>query len=126
MEIACKLSEVEANLERLKLCDDKAFVIEQTEEHRIVADSVYVHVIDLDLDLREGSFDVFSDSFSDYMTDFSFVAVFSHGSHNYLYFENDGFCLTLHNYLHGSGRDISDICVPDLDCVIHIDDDIIL
>lgn len=99
MEITCKLSEVEANLERLEFCDDKAFVIEQTEEHLMVADSVYVHVIDLDLDLREGSSDVFDNSFKDYMTDFSFVGVFAHGSHNYLYFENDGFCLTLHNRL---------------------------
>ena len=66
-----------------------------------------MHIPELGLNLHEGVFCNYDGEEGGYLPDFAITVVKEEGQEEWIYYEQDGFLITLANYLHGikvSGR----------------------
>lgn len=102
MEKAYRLGEVEeilAEMEELaKVPDD---CLESDEDYQIVISGWQVHIPELGLNLHEGIFCNYDEDAGGYLPDFAITVVKEERQDEWLYYEQDGFLITLANYLHG-------------------------
>lgn len=101
MEKSYRLGEVEevvAEMDFMGVPDD---VMESDENYEIVVSGWWVYIPELGLNLHEGIFCNYNKEEDAYLPDFSLTVVKEEGQEEWLYYEQDGFVITLANYLHG-------------------------
>ena len=102
MEKAYRLGEVEeilAEMEQLAEVPDD--IMESDEDYQIVISGWRVHIPELGLNLHEGIFCNYDGEEGGYLPDFAVTVVKEEGREEWIYYEQDGFLITLANYLHG-------------------------
>lgn len=102
MEKAYRLEEVEeiiAEMEQLAEVPDDC--LESDEDYQIVISGWQVHIPELGLNLHEGIYCNYDEEEGGYLPDFAITVVKEEGQDEWLYFEQDGFLITLANFLHG-------------------------
>ena len=123
-KIPCRLHEAEEIVSEMDLCYVADDLMESVEDYRIVISGWWVHIPELNLNLHEGVFCNYDENEKEYLPDFSITVLMEAGSENgkegeWIYYEQDGFEVTLANYQSGKlGMDaISNltcmICIPD-------------
>ena len=119
MENAYRLGEVEeiiAGMELMEVPDD---IMESDVDYQIVISGWWVHIPELGLNLHEGVFCNYDGEEGGYLPDFAITVVKEEGQEEWIYYEQDGFLITLANYLHGKtdleqlGQLFCFICLPD-------------
>ena len=119
MEKAYRLGEVEeiiAGMELMEVPDD---IMESEVDYQIVISGWWVHIPELGLNLHEGVFCNYDGEEGGYLPDFAITVVKEEGQEEWIYYEQDGFLITLANYLHGKtdleqlGQLFCFICLPD-------------
>lgn len=122
MEKAYRLVEVEeilAEMEQLAEVPDD--IMESDEDYQIVISGWQVHIPELGLNLHEGIYCNFDEEEGGYLPDFAVTVVKEEGQDEWLYYEQDGFLITLANYLHGrTNLDLSQL--GQLYCFIRMPD----
>lgn len=122
---AYRLNEVEEAVSEMELYDVPDDIIESDEDCQIVISGWWVHIPELELALYEGVFCNYDKEEQAYLPDFSVTVVKEAAEEikegDWIYYEQDGFVITLANYLHGE-MDISQIeqlscfiCIPDVE-----------
>ena len=102
MEKAYRLGEVEeilAGMEQLAEVPDD--IMESDENYQIVISGWQVHIPELGLNLHEGIFCNYDAEEGGCLPDFAVTVIKEEGQEEWLYYEQDGFVITLANYLHG-------------------------
>ena len=102
MEKAYRLGEVEeiiAGMEQLAEVPDDC--LESDEDYQIVISGWQVHIPELGLNLHEGIYCNYDEEEGGYLPDFAVTVVKEEGQDEWIYYEQDGFLITLANYLHG-------------------------
>ncbi len=102
MEKAYRLGEVEeiiAGMEQLVEVPDD--IMESDEDYQIVISGWQVHIPELGLNLHEGVYCNYDEDEGGYLPDFAITVVKEEGQDEWIYYEQDGFLITLANYFHG-------------------------
>ncbi len=122
MEKAYRLEEVEeilAEMEQLAEVPDDC--LESDEDYQIVISGWQVHIPELGLNLHEGIYCNYDEEEGGYLPDFAVTVVKEEGQDEWLYFEQDGFLITLANFLHGK-TDLDLGQLGQLSCFIRMPD----
>ncbi len=104
MEKAYRLGEVEEILAEMdELAEVPDDIMESGEDYQIVISGWRVYIPELGLDLHEGIFCNYDKEEGGYLPDFAVTVVKEEGQaeEEWIYYEQDGFVITLANYLHG-------------------------
>lgn len=120
MEKAYRLGEVEeilAEMEQLAEVPDDC--LESDEDYQIVISGWQVHIPELGLNLHEGIFCNYDEEEGGYLPDFAITVVKEKGQDEWIYYEQDGFVITLANYLHGK-TDLDLTQLEQLSCFIRM------
>lgn len=112
------VEEVLAEMDMTEVADD---IMESDKDYRIVISGWYVHIPELGINLHEGIFCNYDETEQAYLPDFSITVIMEEGQAEWLYYEQDGFAVTLANFLQGK-TEISTI--EQMRCVIRIPDNI--
>lgn len=124
MEKAYRLGEVEEAVSEMELYDVSDDIMESDEDYQIVISGWQVYIPELGIALHEGVFCNYDEKEQAYLPDFS-VTIIKEAAEketkegDWLYYEQDGFVITLANYLDGK-VDINRI--EQLSCFIRIPD----
>lgn len=120
LEQAYRVGEVEEILSEMKLLaeipDD---ILETDGNSQIVISGWRVHIPELGLDLHEGIICCYDENEGGYLPDFAVTVVKEGGQEEWIYYEQDGFLITLANYLHGKMEPVQlrqlccFICLPE-------------
>lgn len=96
-----RLWEVEEVLAEMDMSEVDDDIAETDEDTQIVISGWYVYLPELGLKLHEGVVGVWDEEMQGYMPDFSVTVVYEADSDNtdYIYFEQDGFVITMANWL---------------------------
>ena len=89
--------------------------VEGDEEYQIIRCGWWVHIPELDLCLHEGTFLVYDENEQEFMPDFSITLIRENGQDGWRYYEQDGFVISLANWLRGR-YEIS--VIEDMECVM--------
>ena len=95
MEKAYRLGEVEdiiAGMELMEVPDD---IMESDVDYQIVISGWWVHIPELGLNLHEGVFCNYDGEEGGYLPDFAITVVKEEGQEEWIYYEQDGFLITL-------------------------------
>lgn len=95
-------------------------IMESDEDYQIVISGWQVHIPELGLNLHEGIFCNYDEEEGGYLPDFAITVVKEEGQDEWLYYEQDGFLITLANYLHGK-TDLEQL--GQLSCFIRMPDE---
>jgi hypothetical protein len=101
MDQKYRLGEIEEVLAELDLEDIPDDVMEEDGEYQIVTSCWWVEIPKLGLCLYEGIFCDFDEEEKAYLPDFSITVIKEMGTDTWIYYEQDGFLITLANWLHG-------------------------
>lgn len=101
MERAYRLGNVEEAIYELDIADAADDIIESDEGYQIVISGWWVHIPELRLNLHEGVFCQYDKKEEAYLPDFSVTVIKEEGQEEWIYYENDGFIITLANWLGG-------------------------
>lgn len=101
MEKAYRLGQVEEIIAGMELSEVPDDIMESEEDYEIVISGWRVHVPELGLNLYEGIFCNYDKEEGAYLPDFSVTVVKEEGEEEWIYYEQDGFVITLANFLHG-------------------------
>lgn len=120
MEKAYRLGEVEESLAEMEeLAEVPDDIMESGEDYQIVISGWWVHIPKLGLNLHEGIFCNYEKEEGGYLPDFAVTVVKEEGKEEWIYYEQDGFLITLANYLRGK-KDLMQleqlccfICMPE-------------
>ncbi|MBD5549391.1 MAG: hypothetical protein HDQ97_18735 [Lachnospiraceae bacterium] len=93
--------------------------LESDEDYQIVISGWQVHIPELGLNLHEGVFCNYDEAEGGYLPDFAITVVKEEGQDEWIYYEQDGFLITLANYLHGK-TDLEQL--EQLSCYIRMPD----
>ncbi len=122
-KIPCRLNEAEEAVSKMDLFYVADDVMESGEDYQIVISGWWVHIPELDINLQEGVFCNYDEEEQAFLPDFSITVIREADAEGkegeWLCYEQDGFAVTLANYMHGN-MDISRIeqlscfiCIPD-------------
>lgn len=121
MEIPCRLREAEeiiGGMELFYVADD---ILECDVDCQIVISGWWVHIPELGINLREGVFCNYDETEKEYLPDFAVTVIMEAGTEEeegrWLYYEQDGFEITLANYHSGK---LTMEAVSELSCLICI------
>lgn len=98
---AYRLGEVEEAIAQLKLAEVPDDVVEIGENCQIVISGWWVHIPQLGLNLHQGIFCCYDEEAGGYLPDFAVTVIKEEGQEEWIYYEQDGFLVTLANFLHG-------------------------
>ena len=121
MEKIYRLGEVEESLAEMEQLDEVPDdIMESDEEYQIVISGWWVNIPELGLDLHEGIFCCNDGEEKAYLPDFAVTVVKEQGQEEWIYYEQDGFLITLANYMRGK-KDL--IQLEQLSCFIRMPDE---
>lgn len=122
MKIPCRLHEAEEIVSEMDLFHVADDIMESDEDYQIVISGWWVHIPELNINLHEGVFCNYDEEEKEYLPDFAITVIMEAGEEpegGWLYYEQDGFEITLANYFGGRmGMD----AVSELSCLICIPD----
>lgn len=101
MEKTYRLGQVEEIIAGMELAEVPDDILESGEDYEIVISGWWVHVPELGLSLYEGIFCNYDKEEDAYLPDFSVTVVKEEEEEEWIYYEQDGFVITLANFLHG-------------------------
>lgn len=111
-----RLAEIEdAVAEMEELLDIPDELVEGNEEYRITRCGWWAYIPELDLCLHEGTFFIYDEDEQDFMPDFSLTLIRKNGQDGWLYYEQDGFAISLANWLRGMYTLLS---IEEMECVL--------
>ena len=114
-----EVEEILAEMEQLAEVPDD--IMESDEDYQIVISGWQVHIPELGLNLHEGIYCNYDEEEGGYLPDFAVTVVKEEGQDEWLYYEQDGFLITLANYLHGrTNLDLAQL--GQLSCFIRMPD----
>lgn len=122
MEIPCRLREAEeiiGGMDLFYVADD---ILECGENYQIVVSGWWAHIPELGINLREGVFCNYDETEKEYLPDFAVTVIMEAETEEdggWLYYEQDGFEITLANY---HSRKLTMEAVSELSCLICIPD----
>lgn len=100
-------------------------IMESEEDYRIVISGWWVHTPELNMNLHEGVFCNYDEEEKEYLPDFSLTVIMEADMEKkegeWLYYEQDGFEITLANYFSGK---MAMEAISELSCFICIPDDV--
>lgn len=124
-KIPCRLREAEELVSEMDLFDVPDDIMESEDNCLIVVSGWWVHIPALDISLHEGVFCNYDEKEKEYLPDFSLTAIMEADMEQlegkWIYYEQDGFEVTLANYYSGklAMAEISElpcfICIPEED-----------
>lgn len=122
-KIPCRLREAEELVSEMDLVDVADDIMESEEGYLIVVSGWWVHISALGINLHKGVFCNYDENEKEYLPDFSLTAIMEADTEQpegeWLYYEQDGFEVTLANYYSGrlAMAEISElscfICIPE-------------
>lgn len=122
MKIPCRLHEAEEIVSEMDLFYVADDIMESDEDYQIVISGWWVYVPELNINLHEGVFCNYDEEEKEYLPDFAITVIMEAEQEKeggWLYYEQDGFVITLANYFGGRmGMD----AVSELSCLICIPD----
>lgn len=98
-----RVYEVEEVISEMDLSEVEDDIVETDEDMQLVVSGWYVHIPELNMNLREGVVCIWDEEVKLFMPDFT-VAVIYEGDiegKDWLYYEQDGIVVTLANWLNG-------------------------
>ena len=101
MEKTYRLGQVEEIIAGMELAEVPDDILESGEDYEIVISGWWVHVPELGLNLCEGIFCNYDKEEDANLPDFSVTVVKEEEEEEWIYYEQDGFVITLANFLHG-------------------------
>ena len=105
MKIPCRLHEAEEIISGMDLFHVADDIMESEEDYRIVISGWWVHIPELNINLHEGVFCSYAEEEKEYLPDFSLTVIMGADAEKkegeWLYYEQDGFLLTVLNYFGG-------------------------
>ena len=123
MKIPCRLHEAEEIVSEMDLCHVSDDIMESEEDYQIVISGWQVYIPELGICLHEGVFCNYDEEEKAYLPDFSITIIMDADTEmkegEWLYYEQDGFEITLANYYSGK---LAMSAVSELSCVICIPD----
>ena len=124
MEIPCRLRNVEEIISEMDLFYVADDILECDEDYQIVISGWWVRIPELGINLREGVFCNYDETEKEYLPDFAITVIMEAGTEEeqegvWLYYEQDGFEITLANYHSGK---LTMEAVLELSCLICIPD----
>lgn len=122
MEIPCRLKDVEEIISGMELFYIPDDILECDAEYQIVVSGWWVNVPELRINFREGVFCNYDEAEKAYLPEFSITVIMQAGEEpegGWLYYEQDGFEITVANYF-GGRMGMDD--VSELSCLIFIPD----
>lgn len=98
-----RLWEVEEVLAEMDMSEVNDDIAETDDSIQIVISGWYVYLPELGLRLHKGVVGTWDEEMKGYMPDFSVTVVYEEDSDNanYIYYEQDGFVITMANWLNG-------------------------
>lgn len=125
MQIPCRLHNAERIIAETDMSDVPDDIMEGDNDTCIVISGWWVHIPELNLNLHEGVFCNYDEEENAYLPDFAVTVIMGKDNEKqegeYLYYEQDGFEITLANY-HGGRMAIGQI--SELSCFICIPDNV--
>lgn len=124
MKIPCRLNEAEETASEMDLFYVADDIMESGEDYQIVISGWWIAIPELGLNLHEGVFCCYKEEEQAFLPDFSITVIRESAEEeiqegDWLYYEQDGFVITLANYLQGK-VELSRmeqlscfICIPD-------------
>ncbi len=122
-KIPCRLHIAEEIISETDLSDVPDDVMESEEDYCIVISGAWVHIPKLNINLHEGVFCNYDEEEKAYLPDFSLTVIMEADREmkegEWIYYEQDGFEITLANYYSGrmTAEQLSElscfICIPE-------------
>ncbi len=103
MEQVYRLGNVEAIIYEMDMIDVADDVMESEDDYQLVISGWWVHIPELGLNLHEGIFCSYDEQEGEYLPDFAVTVIkeVGQGQEDWVYYEQDGFIITLANWLNG-------------------------
>lgn len=98
-----RIYEVEEVISEMDLSEVEDDIAETDEDMQLVISGWYVHIPELNLNLREGVVCIWDEEEKLFMPDFAVTVIYEGDIEvkDWIYFEQDGFVITLANWLNG-------------------------
>lgn len=103
MTFKCRLEDVEEKMAETDTFDVPDDIAETDDNYQLVISGWYVKISSLNLHLRAGVMCLWDEDEKIYMPDFDVTVIYEDENElsSYLYYEQDGFVVTVNNWLHG-------------------------
>lgn len=103
MTFECRLEDVEEKMAETDTFDVLDDIAETDDNYQLVISGWYVKIPSLNLYLRAGVMCLWDEDGKVYMPDFDVTVIYEDENElsSYLYYEQDGFVVTVNNWLHG-------------------------
>ena len=103
MTFECRLEDVEEKMAETDTFDVPDDIAETDDNYQLVISVWYVKIPSLNLYLRAGVMCLWDEDEKVYMPDFDVTVIYEDANElsSYLYYEQDGFVVTVNNWLHG-------------------------
>lgn len=103
MTFECRLEDVEEKMAETDTFDVPDDIAETDDNYQLVISGWYVKIPSLNLYLRVGVMCLWDEDEKVYMPDFDVTVIYEDDNElsSYLYYEQDGFVVTVNNWLHG-------------------------
>ncbi len=103
MTFECRLEDVEEKMAETDTFDVPDDIAETDDNYQLVISGWYVKIPSLNLYLRAGVMCLWDEDEKVYMPDFDVTVIYENENElsSYLYYEQDGFVVTVNNWLHG-------------------------
>ena len=103
MTFECRLEDVEEKMAETDTFDVPDDIAETDDNYQLVISGWYVKIPSLNLYLRAGVMCLWDEDEKVYMPDFDVAVIYEDENElsSYLYYEQDGFVVTVNNWLHG-------------------------
>lgn len=103
MTFECRLEDVEEKMAETDTFDVPDDIAEIDDNYQLVISGWYVKIPSLNLYLRAGVMCLWDEDEKVYMPDFDVTVIYEDENElsSYLYYEQDGFVVTVNNWLHG-------------------------
>ena len=103
MTFECRLEDVEEKMAETDTFDVSDDIAETDDNYQLVISGWYVKIPSLNLYLRAGVVCLWDEDEKVYMPDFDVTVIYEDENElsSYLYYEQDGFVVTVNNWLHG-------------------------
>lgn len=123
-QIFCRLREVEEIINEIDLSYVADDVVETEDDYQIVVSGWWIFIPELQINVHEGVFCNYDENEKEYLPDFSITIIMEADKENregkWIYYEQDGFEITLANYFSGK-MDME--AISELSCSICIPND---